>query len=85
MTYLHDPMDYAKTLHLQLRVGTWTCQKEEKRYQYASSREEEDAQMCPCSQSKESRTHVEGEFELSNEERGVGGESTNVTWRSLVH
>ena len=29
-TYLRDPMDYAKTLKLRSRVGTWTCQKQER-------------------------------------------------------
>ena len=33
-TYLHGPMDYAKTLKLRFRVGIWTCQKEEV-YQYS--------------------------------------------------
>ena len=47
-TYLHGPMDYAKTLKLRFRVGD---QKEK----YTSSRgeEEEDARMCPCGKAVE--------------------------------
>lgn len=33
----HGPMDYRKTLELQFRMGTWTCQKRER---YTSSWEE---------------------------------------------
>ena len=46
-TYLHGPMDYAKTLKLRFSVGD--LDRPERRKRYASSREEEEiAQMCPC-------------------------------------
>ena len=46
-TYLHVPMDFAKTLKLRFRVGDLDLPGRRKRY--TSSREEEvDAQMCPC-------------------------------------
>ena len=61
-------MDYAKTLKLRFRVGDLDPPQGRKRY--ASSREEEDAQMCPCvAKTKESRTHVVGECETYKEER----------------
>ena len=64
-TYLQHPIDYAKTLKLQFRVGTWTCKKEEK--SYTSYREEEEhAQMCPCGQ-KENRIHLVGERTYNKE------------------
>ena len=45
-TYLHGPMDYAKTLKLRFRVRDLDLPERRKRY--ASSREEEEiAQMCP--------------------------------------
>ena len=67
-TYLHDPMDYAKTLKLRFRAGGLDLPERKKRY--ASSREEEeDAQMCPCGRAVESRTHIVGECEIYKEER----------------
>ena len=45
-TFLHGPMNYAKTPTLQFRVGNLDLPERRKRY--TSSREEEDAQMCPC-------------------------------------
>ena len=69
-TYLHDPMDYAKTLKLRFRAGGLDLPERKKRY--ASSREEEeDAQMCPCGRAVESRTHLVGECEIYEEERDV--------------
>ena len=51
-TYLHGPMDYAKTLKLRFRVGDLDLPERRKRY--ASSREEEEiAQMCPCGKAVE--------------------------------
>ena len=63
-TYLHGPMDYAKTLKLRFRVGEANLPEGRKRY--ASSREggEVDAQMCPCGKATESRTHRVGEYEI---------------------
>ena len=70
--YLHDPMDFAKTLKLRVSVGdTWSCSRKRQ----TSSREEweeeeEDAQkMCPCGKAAESRTHIVGECEMCKEER----------------
>ena len=56
-TYLHGPMDYAKTLKLRFRVGD---QKEK----YTSSRgeEEEDARMCPCGKAVEQNSHCRSEM-----------------------
>ena len=45
-TYLHGPLDYAKTLEPRFRVGDLDLPERRKRY--TSSRGEEDAQMCPC-------------------------------------
>ena len=66
-------MHYAKILKLRFRVETWTCEKEEIGTTCASSRgeEEEIAQMCPCGEAVESRTHVVGECETYCEERNV--------------
>ena len=36
---------------------------------YTSSREEEDAQMCPSAQEKQSRTHIVGECDICKEKR----------------
>ena len=44
-TYLHGPLDYAKTLKLRVRVGDLDLP--ERRGTYTSSRvEEEDVQKC---------------------------------------
>ena len=56
-TYLHGPMDDAKTLK-RFRVGDLDLPERRKRY--ASSREEEIAQMCPCGKAVQSRTHIVG-------------------------
>ena len=67
---LHGPMDFAKTLKLRFRVGNLDLP--EKRKRYTSNREEEvDAQMFPCGEAIESRTHVAGECEIYKEERDV--------------
>ena len=51
-TYLHGPIDYAKTLKLRFRVGDLDLPERRKRY--ARSREEEEtAQMCPCGKAVE--------------------------------
>ena len=57
-TYLHGPMDYAKTLKLRFRAGDLNLRERRKRY--ASSREEDIAQMRPCGKAVESRTHTSG-------------------------
>ena len=59
-TFLHGPMDYAKTLELRFRIGNLDLLKRSKRY--ANSREEkEDAKMSPCGKAIKSRTHNAGE------------------------
>ena len=66
-TYLHGPMDYAKTP--KLRFSVWDLDLQERRQRYTSSREEEeeDAQMYPCGKAVESRTHIVGECETYQE------------------
>ena len=63
-TYLHGPMDFARTLKLRFSVGDLDLPERRKRY--ASSREEEEtvAQMCPCGEAMESSTHLVGECEI---------------------
>ena len=51
-TYLHGPMDFAKTLKLRFRLGDLDLP--ERRKMYVSSREQEEiAQMCPCGKAVE--------------------------------
>ena len=46
-TFLHGPMDYAKTLKLRFREGDLDLPEGRKRY--ASTREEEEEEkMCSC-------------------------------------
>ena len=68
-TYVHGPMDSAKTLKLRFRVGDLDLPER----RGTSSREEEDgdAQMCPCGRATESGTHVVGECEIFKEDWGV--------------
>ena len=49
-TYLHGPMDFAKTHKLRFRVGDLDLPGRRKRGQYTNSLEEEeiDAQVRPC-------------------------------------
>ena len=70
--YSHRPMDHAKTLNLQYRVGDLD-QKD------ANSRGEEDAQICFCGKPKASRTRIVGECELCKEERAVLEEEMRKT------
>ena len=65
-TYLHGPMDYAKTLKLRFRFGYLDLPERRKRY--ASSKEKEIAQVCPCGKTVE-RTHLVGECEIYKDER----------------
>ena len=51
-TYLHGPMDYAKTLKLRFRVGDLDLP--ERRMRYANSRREDKyGQTCPCDKAVE--------------------------------
>ena len=71
-TYLHGPMDYAKTPKVQFRVGDLDLTQRRKRY--PSRREEEDhAQMYLCGIAVYSRTHILilGECEMHKDERDV--------------
>ena len=66
-TYLHGPMNYAKKLKLRFRVGDLGLPERRD----TSSREEEDVatNMCPCGTALDSRTRIEGERELYEDER----------------
>ena len=55
-TYLNGPTDYAETIKLRYRVGGMNLP--EKRKRYTSSREEEDAQMCPCGKAIENTVEL---------------------------
>ena len=72
-TYLHGPMDFAKTLKLRFRVGDLDLPERRKRC--TSSREEEeeeeeiDAQMYACGKAIESGTHIVGECEIYRRNR----------------
>ena len=69
-TYLHGPLDYAKTLKLRFRVGGLDLPERRKRYTNSRG-EAEDAQMRPFGKAVESRTHIVGECEIYKEERDV--------------
>ena len=60
-TYLHGPMDFAKTLKLRFRVGDLDLPERRKRCTSSREEEEIDAQMHPCSKEIECRTHIAGE------------------------
>ena len=49
-------MNYAKMLKLQFGVGDLDLPERRKRY--TSSREEEDAQMCPCGKAIENTVEL---------------------------
>ena len=63
-------MNYAKTLKLRFRVGELHLPERIKRYT-SSSREGEDAQMCPCGKAVHSLTHIMEECDIYKEERDV--------------
>ena len=73
-TYLHGPMDYAKTLKLRFRVGDLDLPERRKKYTSSRGEEQEDAQMCPYGKEVESRTHIVGECEIYKEEWNVSKE-----------
>ena len=52
-TYLHGPMDYAKTLKLRFLEGDLDLPEIRKRYASSQEEEEEIAQMCPCGKAVE--------------------------------
>ena len=52
-TYLHGPMDCAKTLKVRCRVGDLDVPQRRNRYTSGREEEEEDAQMCPCGNAAE--------------------------------
>ena len=69
-TFLHGPMEYAKTLELRFRIGNLDLPKRSKRY--ANSREEkEDAKMSPCGKAIKSRTGLVGGREIYKEQWDV--------------
>ena len=59
-TYLHGPIDYAKTLKRRFRVGDLDLPERRKR-RVSSRDEEEDARMCPCGKAIESIINTVGE------------------------
>ena len=56
-TYFYGPMDYAKTLKLQFRVGDLDL-PERRRYTRCPEEEEEDAQMCRALVAKQKRIEL---------------------------
>ena len=70
-TYLHGPMDYAKTLKMRLCVGDLDLLERRKRYTSSRGEEEKSVRMCPCGKAVESKTHIVGEREMYKEERDV--------------
>ena len=73
--YLHGPTDSAKTLKLRFSCrGSGPARKK----WYTSSREEDDAQMCPSGKSTESRTHNVAECEMYKEQWDVLGEMRKI-------
>ena len=69
-TYLHDPMDYAKTLKLRFRAEDLDLPERRKRDTSSRGEEEEESQMRPCGKAVES-THTVGECEIYKKERDV--------------
>ena len=51
-TYLHGPMDFAKTLKLQFRAGNLDLLERKKEYT-SNQEEEEGTRECPCCKSIE--------------------------------
>ena len=68
-TCMHGPMYCPKMLKWRFRVGD--LDMPESRKKYTSSRDEDDAQMCPCGKATESKTHIAGACGMYKEERGV--------------
>ena len=76
-TYLHSPVDFAKTLKLRFRVGDLDLPERRKRRISSREEEEVDAQMCPCGKAINSRTHIVGERE-TQKERDVWEETSEI-------
>ena len=53
---MYGPMDYAKKMKLQFRVGDLDLPERRKRH-IRSQEEEEDAQMCLCGKAREQNSH----------------------------
>ena len=66
-TYLHGPLDYAKT-HCDFVQGAWTCQKEERGIPRAVERKKTHRYALVAKQ--QSRTHIVGESEIYKGETG---------------
>ena len=82
-SYWHVPMDYAKTLNLQFRVGDLDLP--ERRKTYASSREEEDAQMCPCGKAiRVELIYLENVKVQGGTGCGIGDEENRRMWHGEV-
>ena len=71
--YLQDLMDYnyAKSLKLRHYIGTLDLLERRKRYEYTSSRVEEEkgTQNCCCGDADESTAHIVGKRELYMKEQ----------------
>ena len=80
-TYLHSPMDYAKTLKLALRVRDLDLPQRKKRYTtvVVGRRAKKMHILRSCGKTKESRTHIVGECEMYDEERDVLDEENRRT------
>ena len=70
-TYLHGPLDFAKTLKLRFRVGDLDLPERAKRYTSSREEKEVDAQMGLCGKVIRCRTHTVGECETYKKELDV--------------
>ncbi|CAN0537373.1 unnamed protein product [Scytosiphon promiscuus] len=73
-TYLHDPMDFSKTLKLLLRMRHLDPSQRRKGHTARDREEEVYAQMYPRGRSMNSTTHNFEPCKLYKQERKVLGE-----------
>ena len=67
-------MEIAKTLKLRFCGGDLDPAERRKRYTSSQEEDEVDAQMHPCGEAIESRTHIVRECKMYDEERNVSEE-----------
>ena len=67
-TYLHGPMDYAKTLKLHFRVGDLALPERTVIPESRKVEKDADAQICHCGKAKEGGSHIVGESEMYKED-----------------
>ena len=89
-TYLYGPMDYAKTLKLQFRVGDLNLPERRRRYTRSREEEEEYAQMCHVLVAEQKRIELTlCENVKCTRRNGMcwrrRGKQTTVIWRNLQH